>query len=107
MDFFGEIRVAVLAYGDMVDIGNLRAHCVKTGFDCESGKTGKMFMAVEPFFGDGEGEVSIDNDGRRGVGMKHVESKNEHVEVGVELAIFSGTRFAIMRSDGDAAEPTR
>ena len=74
MNFLGEVRVAVLADGDMIDVRNLRADCIQACFDRQRGKTAEMFMAVETLLGNGKFHFAIQNDRRRSIGVKHVEA---------------------------------
>ena len=78
LNFLGEVRVAVLADGDVVDVTNFRADCVETRLHRERWKSAEMFMTVEALLGDGEDDFSIAHDGGGGVGVKHVEAENQH-----------------------------
>ena len=72
LDFLREIRVAILADSDVVNIRNLCAYGVETRLDSKRGETAEVLVAIEALFGDGEDHFTVMHDRRRGVGMKHV-----------------------------------
>ena len=78
MNFLGQVRIAVLADGNVVDIGNLRAHGVQTGFNRQRGKSGEMFNPVEAFFGNRKNYFAVLHDSGGSVRVKHVEPENQH-----------------------------
>ena len=60
LNFLDQIRIAVLADGDVVDIGNLRADGIQAGFHRERGKSAEVLVPVQTLFGNGEFHFSID-----------------------------------------------
>ena len=72
MDFLRQIRVAVLTDRHVLNIRDLRSHCIQACLHGERRKSSEMFTAVQPFLGDSELHFTIDDDGRRGIGVKHV-----------------------------------
>ena len=37
-----------------------------------------MLYAIEPFFCNGENDLAILNDRRRGIGVKHIQAQDQH-----------------------------
>jgi hypothetical protein len=72
LNFFGEISVAILADGNVVNVGNLRAYGIETRLDSKRGETAEVLAAIEALLGDREDYLTVMHDGRRGVGVKHV-----------------------------------
>ena len=60
----------------MLDVGDLRARRIQTRFHGECRKAAVMFMPIQPLFGDGKKNFPIFDDGRRRVGMKHIQAQN-------------------------------
>src|SRR5581483_5991758 len=78
LHFLGEVGVAVLADGDMVNVGKARARGVEASADGEAGKSAVVLDTVEALLGDREQDLAVLNDGGGGIGVKHVETKYEH-----------------------------
>src|SRR5580692_12807348 len=78
LNFFGEIRIAVLTYSHVVDICDLGADEVEASFNRKRGKTGIVLYAVQALFGDSENHLAILHQCRRGVAVKHVQSQDQH-----------------------------
>jgi hypothetical protein len=59
LNLLGEIGVAVLADGYMLDVGNLCADGVKARFNGKCGKAAKMFVTVQTLLGDSEFHLAV------------------------------------------------
>src|SRR5208283_3030293 len=70
--FLGEIGIAILADCYVLDVGELRAYGVQTGLHSQGRETAVVLVAIEAFLGYGKKNLSIFDDGRRCVGVKHV-----------------------------------
>ena len=69
----------------MINVGNLRARRIQTRLNRQRRKAAEVFVAVEPLFRNRKQNPAIENDGRRCVGVKHVQPKNQHA-VGLALS---------------------
>src|SRR5260370_21457846 len=73
-----EIRVAVLADGHMLDIGNLRPDRIQTGLDRESGKSAEVFMAGWAVRRHSGLQLSLDPTPPAGAGAQHIVCHNKY-----------------------------
>src|SRR5579863_5948965 len=78
LDFLGEVGIAILTYSHVVDICDLGADEVKASLNRKRGKTRIVLYAVQALFGDGEYDLTILHQCRRGVAVKHVQSQDQH-----------------------------
>jgi hypothetical protein len=62
----------------VIDIGNLRANEVQASFDRERRKTRVVLNAVQALFSNGENDLAVLHDCSRGVGVKHIQSQDQH-----------------------------
>ena len=74
----GQVRVAVLTNCYVIDIGNLCANEVEASFDRKRGKTRVVLNAVQALFSNGENDLAVLHDCSRGVGVKHIQSQDQH-----------------------------
>src|SRR5580698_3168942 len=78
LNFFRQVRIAILAYRHVIDIGNLRANEVEAGFNRERRKTSVVLNAVQALFGNRENNLAVLHQCSRRVRVKHVQSQNQH-----------------------------
>ena len=71
-DLLRQVRVAILAYGNVADVGNLCTHCIQTRFDRKRGETAEVLTAIQALLGDGKDHFTVMHDRRGSIGMKHV-----------------------------------
>ena len=81
LHFLGKIGVAVLANGYVLNVGELGAHSVETRLHRQRGKTAEVLVPVQSLLGDRKKNLSVFDDRRRSVSMKHVEAKNQHLRL--------------------------
>ena len=83
LNFPGKVRIAVLPDSDVIHVRNLCAGCIEASLHRQRRETAEVLVAVEALFCNRENDFTIQHDGRRGVGVKHVKAQNEH-----ELVLF-------------------
>ena len=73
-----------LPHCDVLNIGDLRARRIETRFHRERRKSAIMLLPVQPLLGYGKEDLPVFDNGRRGIGMKHIQAQNQHLR----LALF-------------------
>src|SRR6202035_4688142 len=79
-NFPRKVGIAVLADRHMINIGNLCPSEIQASFDRKRRKSREVLDAIEALFGNGEDDLAVLHQRRRGVRVKHVESQNQHSE---------------------------
>jgi hypothetical protein len=56
----------------VVNVRNLCAYGIETGFDGQRGETTEMLAAIEALLRDGKDYFTVMHDRRGGIGVKHI-----------------------------------
>src|SRR5690349_11832580 len=78
LNLLRQMRVAVLSYGNMIEVADPGSRSLKAGFDGEGWETGEVLLAIQPLLCDCEKNLPVVNYRGRRVGVKHIEPQDQH-----------------------------
>src|SRR5689334_14617838 len=78
LNLLRQMRVAVLTYGNMIEVADPGSRSLKARFDRQGRETGEVLLAIQPLLCDCEKNLPVVNYRGRRVGVKHIEPQDQH-----------------------------